>query len=252
MKLYDYDVEQDGDDVTFTDPDTGAWVKMIYTPESGEHPMEHIEGVTIAFRERDRYVGLADTIPDDLWIDCPLCKGSCSTDEIWYLIRGNYGPIVGVGSFDAMESERVMLNERAGGEAYFIETGDCPRCKGEGHIEVDDIETFVKLDRGALGAHVFDTGMRGEATAVIYVTDPAIPDPAGAAKAWAKEYQGWADGDIWGIEHGSPYGETEDCWGYIGQDHAESEALSELESEIKYARKVREERREINTIRGEN
>jgi hypothetical protein len=223
--------------------------------------MEDAEGVTIAFRERDGYVGLADPIPTDLLIDCPRCKGDGEDPERFIITRGYYNPVViAAGTYGAME---FIMEQEGEKDCLNLLASHCLHCGGEGEIDIarkfeslrDEaaaIEAYVKADRGARAAYVFDTGNHGEATAVVYVTDDDWTDPQGAAKAWAEEYQSWAEGDIWGIVHGSPYSEEESCWGYIGEKNAEAEALGELLREIEYAAKVREERRELNTIRGEN
>jgi hypothetical protein len=95
--------------------------------------------------------------------------------------------------------------------------------------DTEDIEQYFKVERGATGVCVFSAwGSCGESKAAVYVTYDDCPDPAASAKAWADEYQSWADGDVWGIVCGGPGVSEPSCWGFVGLEYAKERALGEF------------------------
>lgn len=112
--------------------------------------------------------------------------------------------------------------------------GDCTRCSGAGDIEVTLLEYFAH-EHGAVAIHEFDAGSHGEARAVIVATDSDWGDPDAAVLGGASEYRSWSDGDCWGIVTGGPGVDAEAVWGFIGREHAESEAAYMLRNAIEDA-----------------
>ncbi len=202
--------------------ESGAYVELIHDDDP-THPLDNGTGIAIAFREGDRYSGTAPDYPRYPSVECSACEGSGECFDRFELCAGYYGPIVGAGTEAAMHALRPLF---PGPDTRLIAT-TCPVCKGEGAIDCDT-ETYFRVTRDAQASYEFDTGNHGEATAVIYTTDDDWTDPAGAVKAWADEYQSWAEGDVWGIEVGGPGVEKDSVWGFIGREHTESAALSEF------------------------
>lgn len=244
IKLSDCEVEygigQHGVGTRWTH-ESGAWVELIYD-ESPHHPLDDAEGIALAFREGDRYSGTADDYPRYPAIECPRCEGTGEDPDRFELILGYYGPAIGAGTEASMMALLELFDDGDVGAA------SCSHCDGCGEVQVD-LETYFRVDRGARAIYEFSTGNHGEASAVMYVTDDDWTDPAGAAKAWGEEYEKWAEGDVWGIEHGGPGIETESVWGFIGFEYAKEAALSEfLIPAISAVEKVRQEAAEAARI----
>ncbi len=204
--------------------ESGAYVEIIHD-ECPHHPLDDVEGIALAFREGDHYNGTADDYPRYSEIDCPTCEGSGqSLDRFELLKLAPYAHVViGAGTEGAM----LALAEMYAEDRTCVDPAECQRCRATGQVDAD-LETYFRVERGARAIYQFRTGNHGEASAVMYVTDDDWTDPAGAAVAWADEYQKWAEGDVWGIEYGGPGIETESCWGFIGRENAEEAALNEF------------------------
>lgn len=255
MSLYDYveTMESHGYVTRFTDPDTGAYVELRLDEDASCPIDNYTDGIHLAYRERDRYNGPDEAIPTDMLVDCTHCNGTGEDDTRANLYRGY--KIVGVGSHEAMDHEAERDPE------LHVDPAECPVCKGDGELdltrdftsirdEAEAIGEYVRRTRDALGWYVFDTGNHGEATAVLYVTDADWTDPQAVAEAWAREYESWAEGDVYGIVSGDATGEHDDaCWGFIGRQNAEDAALTEY---LLPAIEDVKARREANIIKGCN
>ncbi len=248
IKLADCEVEEGrgsyGSDTRWT-YESGAWVEIVYD-ESPHHPLDDAQGIALAFREGDRYKGTADDYPRDPVIECPRCEGTGEDPDRFELRRGYYGSIIAVGSESSMDALLDLFDDD--NDPARVHSASCLQCDGGGELDVD-LETYFKIERGARAIYEFSTGSHNEASAVMYVTDDDWTDPEGAAKAWGEEYEKWAEGDVWGIEHGGPGIETESVWGFIGFEYAKEAALSEfLIPAISAVEKVRREAAEAARI----
>lgn len=254
-KLRDYessaadDYRSLGTRYTDTDPETGAWVAVVQDDTDPLSPLDWLDDTFVAYPTGSGYSGNAEDIPANMAILCERCEGSGSEPDRYELIRYNlpdastYGTVVASGSRSAME----FLQDRSGGT---LQNCECGGCKGDGYTEAEDVIAYVRSERGAVGATAFSTGTYEEVQAVLYVlpSPDGWTDPQAAADIAAEEYKKYAQGDVWGVVSGDSTGEGDACWGFIGVEHAESEALEMMREAI--AKVV--ERQKANVVLSEN
>lgn len=125
---------------------------------------------------------------------------------------------------------------------------DCKHCVGEGYQTADDVEQYVKVERGAVAALSIDYGDYGAADAVLYWTAEQVTEMGAPAdslddqlKASARELRDWAEGNVFGYIIEWPGGE-ESVWGFVGQDYALDALTEQMEWALTEARTEQDER----------
>lgn len=117
---------------------------------------------------------------------CPSCEGTGETPlRVKLLRRHVYGWVtVGAGSSEAMRSEMAQIIRRANRAGHtheagqlMIETCDCPRCHGDGEIEVP-LRVYLEQERGA--TVILPLGLIDHSGISMFVGASAHPhDPGG-------------------------------------------------------------------------
>lgn len=216
-------------------------------------------------------------------IDCPRCGGDGEDPERAELQRhdGLGWRVVGVGSVESMSGEQQIMTARHADDLvpppYRTEAARCLRCGGEGVIETDP-KTFFTTTLGArvvlgldlyehsgmtirvteLGSRAFsdpwDSGIVGficdskESRERCGVEDWDDERIRNAIKAEIEEYDRYLRGEVFYVTVKVGDEVLDSCHGFIGEAYAREEADSMLTEALETV----EERREANTIKGEN
>ena len=120
--------------------------------------------------------------PLDTTIDCPRCAGSGEDPDRYALwrVKPCGHERVGSGTEDSMQSEADIL-----GSDYYVEPAPCPKCEGDGWVEVGVYEWFQKKHGATVVLPLFlldHSGLRmraGSNMGSVRSTDRFIGDSAG-------------------------------------------------------------------------
>lgn len=220
----------------------------------------------------------------DTEITCPRCEGSGESADrfvLWHKRMHGFDR-VGSGSEESMQSEADAL-----GVAYYVDPDVCPKCKGEGQIDVGLIE-YIKRTYGAtviLPIYLYDhsglsmsAGTFGEnpgypyndqwdagMVGVIFDTPEQIektgidPDPKNiesALRSEIEEYDQYLRGEVYYISESIPGMENKEdsITGFIGEEYAFEEAKRMAEAcdqlvQRERAERKRWEERDVCTVR---
>ena len=230
---------------------TDCWIGTMMTAHSRYN-----------FGNDDHDIQLNDAPDTD--IECPRCEGSGDDPKrsvLWRVMP--YGhERVGSGTEDSMQSELDILGDDHDAIRYYVEPDVCPKCEGEGQIEVGLIE-YIKRTYGAtviLPLYLYDhsglsmsAGTFGEnpgypyndqwdagMVGVIFDTPEQIektgidPDPENiekALRAEIEEYDKYLRGEVFYVRSEIPGMESKEevIGGFVGEEWAREQAIETAE-----------------------
>jgi hypothetical protein len=259
------------------------------------NPREHSNVGVMLCGHRRYLLGDEQLSGDDFAnaVSCPSCDGSGENPpraKLWRRGPGGW-VLVGDGSFESMEGEMRRMVQRADlagrtkeAADLMIETCDCPRCEGEGEIDVP-LAVYLEQERGATvilplglidhsgismyvgaGAHRYDPGgWDSGQVGLIFDTaetrkecgmeNASYEDIERALRAEVNAYDQFLRGEVYCYTVTDPDGEhVESCGGFLGSlSYVRSEANAAAEYAAKAAEREKQERhlmacRDIATV----
>jgi hypothetical protein len=168
---------------------SGMQVEIHLDEDPGpSNPREHSNIGAMLCAHRRYLLGDEQLTGDDFTstVSCPTCDGSGENPRRANLWRRHpHGwVLVGAGSFESMEGEMRRMVHRADlagrtkeAADLMIETCDCPRCEGDGEIDVP-LAVYLEQERGA--TVILPLGLIDHSGISMYVGAGAHPhDPGG-------------------------------------------------------------------------
>ena len=257
---YQYTLMLDGEDVF--DGIVGT-VETDQYDNGHSNPREWSNVGTMAVSYRGYDLGDEDIERIDFKVECPVCEGSNEHPSGDWVVGIHYSAErLAVGSQEDCQEFIDNLPDVESGR-YYIEPFGCPKCEGEGEVDIHPVDYFKK-EHGArvvIGLTVYEhsgiTMRAGNVTlpwdtdrwdtsfvGFIYDTPEGVEQCIGkdatdeqieaALRSEVEVYASYLEGDVtcWSVEDD----ETDfhdACGGYVGDhEHCKSEMFAQLEQAI--------------------
>lgn len=227
---------------------------MDYSGDLNPRDNDNISTLAFVYSYRHMTDSHAESIDEDLEVECPTCEGSGEVEDDWRVQSGHRDVASGFASEDEARAWAERLDVTFHQSGIYVVPVTCDDCDGYGRREVGIVD-YVRRTVGdpvayAVGIRYDDFGSSGSkvyvcddddrANGVAYVTEADV-EKMGASRdsladqvaAELREYEDWCNGNVyeWAVEDED--GDIIDSvCGFIGDesaDYAMTEAVAHAE-----------------------